>query len=104
MYRREFRKKGMTDETVTVRLETDGASDELDVSQTLVEMLREGDEDVPDVVGDLAMLGLAQQAHGAIHHSHGEVSDELKQAEQVTMDLFEERFGQTYAEMTGHDH
>jgi hypothetical protein len=94
----------MADDTVTVQLEVGDDSDELEVSETLVEMLREGDEGVPDVVADLAMLGLAQQAHGAIHHSHGEVSEELKDAESVTMDLFEERFGETYAEMTGHDH
>ena len=94
----------MADDTVTVELEAGQDSDELQVSETLVEMLREGEEGVPDVVGDLAMLGLAQQAHGAIHHSQGETSDELKQAEEVTMDLFEDRFGQTYAEMTGHDH
>jgi hypothetical protein len=94
----------MADDTVTVQLEAGDDSDELEVSETLVEMLREGDEGVPDVVADLAMLGLAQQAHGAIHHSHGEVNDELKQAEEVTMDLFEDRFGETYAEMTGHDH
>ena len=94
----------MADDTVTVQLEAGDDSDELEVSETLVEMLREGDEGVPDVVADLAMLGLAQQAHGAIHHSHGEVSEELKQAEEVTMDLFEDRFGETYAEMTGHDH
>jgi hypothetical protein len=59
---------------------------------------------VPDVVGDLAMLGLAQQAHGAVHHGHGEASEELERAESTTMELFEERFGESYAEMTGHDH
>jgi hypothetical protein len=94
----------MADQTVTVRLETDDASEELEVPLALVEMLGEDGEAVPDVIGDLAMLGLAQQAHGIVHHGHGEVSDELAAAEELTMDLFEERFGQSYGEMTGHDH
>jgi hypothetical protein len=94
----------MAQETVTVRLEAGDASDELDVPQTVVELLSEDGDDVTDVIGDLAMLGLAQQAHGIVHHSQGEVGDEIAEAEELTMDLFEERFGQSYAEMTGHDH
>jgi len=91
-------------ETATVRLETQGEQDELTVPLPIVEMLNEGDETVPSIVGDLAMLGLAQQAHGVVHHGHGEVDDELAEAEAVAMELFEERFGRSYAEMTGHDH
>ena len=94
----------MTDETVTVTLETDDASEEIEVSATLVDMLAEEDEAAPAVVGDLAVLGLAQQAHGVVHHGQGEVSDELADAEELTMELFEERFGQTYGEVTGHSH
>jgi len=94
----------MAEDTVTVRLETDEASDELAVPVALVDLLREDDESTPEVVGDIAMLGLAQQAHGAVHHGHGETSDELEAAEELTMELFEGRFGRTYAEMTGHSH
>ena len=94
----------MTDETVTVTLETGDSSDEIEVPVTLVEMLGEGDESVPSVVGDLAILGLAQQAHGVVHHGQGEVSPALEEAEELMMDLFEDRFGQTYAEVTGHGH
>ena len=94
----------MGEDTLTIRLETDDASDELTVPTVFVEMLSEEGESAPDVVGDLAMLALAQQAHGVVHHSHGEVSDELSAAEQLAMDLFEERFGQSFGEMTGHSH
>lgn len=94
----------MTDETVTVTLETAEATDEIDVSATLIDLLSEGDESAPTVVGDLAVLGLAQQAHGVVHHGQGETSEELAAAEELTMELFEERFGQSYAEVTGHSH
>lgn len=94
----------MAEDTVTVRLEIEDASDELTVPVALVDLLREGGESTPEVVGDIAMLGFAQQAHGIVHHSQGDVSDELAAAEELTMELFEERFGQSYAEMTGHSH
>jgi len=94
----------MAQETITVRLEADDSTDEIDVSTTLVEMLKEGEEGTAEVIGDLALLSLAQQAHGAVHHGHGEVSEELAAAEAVTMETFEERFGESFAEMTGHDH
>jgi hypothetical protein len=94
----------MANDTVTVELESADGSDELEVPATLVEVLSEGDEDTTAVIGDLAMLGLAQQAHGIVHHSQGDIDDELAAAEELTMDLFEERFGQSYEEVTGHQH
>ncbi|WP_135362810.1 DUF7545 family protein [Halosimplex halophilum] len=92
-------------ETVTLTLESDDATDELEVPATLVEMLAESeDESPPEVVGDIAMFGLAQRIHSAAHHSEGEPSDEVAETEQLTLDLFEERFGRSFAELTGHSH
>ena len=91
-------------DTVTVTLESDGDTDELTLPSALLERLRAEDEPDATVVGDMAMLALAQQAHGLVHHSHGNVSEELKAAEKQTLDLFEERFGRSFAEMTGHSH
>mgnify|MGYP000660487578 FL=1 len=91
-------------ETVTLTLETDETTDELEVPTTLIEMLAEGDESPPEVVGDIAMFGLAQRIHSATHHSEGEVSDEVAETEELTLDLFEERFGSSFAELTGHSH
>jgi hypothetical protein len=98
-------KEFMASDTVTVRLETDDdGSDAIEVPRAVVEMLGEADEDTTTVVGDLAMLGIAQQAHALVHHSHGETDAALEEAEELAMDLFEERFGQTYGEVTGHSH
>ena len=91
-------------ETVTVQIETAEDSDELTVPVALVEMFREGGESTPEVVGDIAMLGFAQQIHGAVHHGHGDPSDELEAVEEATLARFEERFGQSFGEMTGHSH
>ena len=94
----------MAEETVTVALESNEHSDEIEVPVALVDLLGEANESATTVVGDLAMLGLAQQIHGVVHHSQGDVDEELQAAEQLTLDLFEERFGRSFAELTGHDH
>jgi hypothetical protein len=94
----------MAPETTTVTIEVDGDSDEFTIPVTLTEALSEDDETSAEVVGNLALLGLAQQAHGIVHHSHGDVGEELEAAEEATLEEFEERFGQSFQEMTGHSH
>lgn len=94
----------MSDDAVTVQLEADGESDAIDVPRALLDVLSEGEEPPVTVVGDVAMLGIAQQAHGVVHHGHGDVDPAVESAESMVMDLFEERFGRSFGEMTGHDH
>jgi hypothetical protein len=94
----------MTD-TVTVEIESsDDGTDRIELPTALIEMLSEGEEDAATVVGDIAMFGCAQRIHGAIHHGQGEPSQEVQDVESETMELFEERFGATFEELTGHDH
>ena len=94
----------MPTESVTVTIETADASDEIDVPTALIDFLADGDESAATVVGDVAMLGIAQQAHGAVHHGQGDADQGIQDLEQLTLDLFEERFGASFAELTGHDH
>ncbi|GGN90574.1 MULTISPECIES: DUF7545 family protein [Haloarcula] len=95
----------MDSDTVTLTIEGDDATDELTVPSGLLDILREeADETDPQVVGDIAMFGLAQRIHGAVHHSQGEPDEEIAALEELTLDLFEERFGATFGELTGHDH
>jgi hypothetical protein len=91
-------------ETVTVTIEENGNADELTLPVGVVEMLAEEGDTVPQTVGDIALLGFAQQVHAHVHHSQGEPGEALQAIEEETMAQFEERFGATYAEMTGHDH
>lgn len=94
----------MAPETTTVSIEVDGESEEFPVPVTLTEALNDGDESRAEVVTNLAVLALAQQAHGMVHHGHGDAGEDLEAAEEAILDEFEERFGQSFAEMTGHSH
>jgi len=95
----------MATDTVTLTIEGEESSDELTVPSALLDILREKpDETDPQVVGDIAMFGLAQRIHGAVAHGQGEPDDEIVELEEQTLDLFEERFGASLAELTGHDH
>lgn len=92
-------------ETTTFTIETDdGETDEITLPAGLFDLLSEEGERPVDVFGDVAVLSAAQQIHGAVHHSQGDVDDEIAALEESTLDLFEERFGASFSEMTGHDH
>jgi hypothetical protein len=93
-----------TADTVTISLSSDAGDNEVNLPVDLVEMLAEGEESPAEVVGDLAMMGCAQRVHATIHHSQGEAPPEIVEMEGQMEELFEARFGQTYGEMTGHDH
>jgi hypothetical protein len=89
---------------VTIDISGPDGDDELTLPDSLLSMFAEGDESTAEVVGDLAMINAAQQIHAATAHGHGDPSEELLAVEDELMALFEERFGQTFGEMTGHDH
>lgn len=90
-------------ETVTYEIDGESETDSLTVPAGLLDVVAEGDQTGPEVLGDVAMLSLANRVHHLVHH--GEDTDpELEAIESATMDLFEQRFGVTFAEATGHSH
>ena len=94
----------MADNTVELTLSGPDGDDEPTLPAPLIDMFSEDDESAAEVVGDLAMINAAQQIHAATAHGQGEPSEELQAVESVLMGQFEERFGQTFGEMTGHQH
>jgi hypothetical protein len=95
----------MTDDvdTITITISADEASDEVELPARLVDLLAEGDQDAAETVGDITLLSFASRAHHIVHH--GQNSDEELEAQEARiMDLFEERFGVTFGEATGHQH
>lgn len=94
----------MTD-TITFTIDgDDGSTDELSVPPSVLELLAERDESPAETLGDLALLSCAQQIHALNHHSRGEPDEDIRTSADETMAVFEERFGMSFAEMTGHSH
>mgnify|MGYP006301162471 CR=1 FL=1 len=91
-------------ESYAVRIDADGDETELEVPEALVSALSEPDDSPADVVADVVVMSFAGRAHALLHHTEGEPADDLREAEAEMMDRFEERFGVTYAEATGHSH
>ena len=92
-------------ETISFTIDgTDDSTDEVTIPKALLDLLSEGEEPTAEIVGDLALFSCAQRVHAAIHHSQGTPDEELLAVEEETMELFEERFGQSFAELTGHAH
>lgn len=94
----------MAEDTTELTIDGPDGSDTLTIPDGLVDLLREDEEPAAAIVGDVALFGLAQRVHAAVHHAEGDVNEELEAAEETTMSLFEERFGVTYGEATGHSH
>ncbi|MFB6269734.1 MAG: hypothetical protein ABEH83_07305 [Halobacterium sp.] len=93
------------DETTFTIEDEDGNTDELTLPSGLVDLFsEEDDESEAQVVADIALMAFSQRAHMVVAHGGGEASEELQEIEEATLEKFEERFGQTFAEATGHQH
>ncbi|MFB6071507.1 MAG: hypothetical protein ABEJ88_00905 [Halobacterium sp.] len=94
----------MNDATFTIE-DPDGNTDELTLPAELVDLFaEEDDESDAQIVGDIALMAFAQRAHSVVHHTEGEADEHLQAIEEATLDQFEQRFGQTFGEATGHQH
>lgn len=94
-----------TDEAVTFQIDaSDESTDTFEVPAVLLDRLTTGDEPAAEVAADVSLMAFAGRAHALVHHAEGEVDAALEAAEEAVLDAFEERFGVTYAEATGHAH
>ena len=94
----------MATEDVTVTIEVEGDEDEVEIPAGLLDRLAEPEESRADVVGSIALMAFTGRAHALVHHAEDGSSEEVEDIEAVLLDRFEERFGMTYAEATGHSH
>jgi hypothetical protein len=86
----------MADDTVTLHIEGPNDEDDVTLPTEMLNLMREADESDAEIVGDLALFSCAQRIHATVHHAEGGDTEEYKQIEERTMDLFEERFGASF--------
>lgn len=94
----------MTD-SLTVTVDIDEETEEIELPADLVDLYREeADESDAQIVGDMLVMAFSERAHAIAHHGEGGDEETIQAIEDDMMELFEERFGMTYAEATGHSH
>ena len=92
-------------ETQTFTIEgPDGDTDDVELPTGLVDVLSEQGDEPSTVVADIACMAFAQRAHAIVHHSEGETPADLGAVADSMEDIFEDRFGVTFGEATGHQH
>jgi hypothetical protein len=79
-------------------------TDEFELPEGLVDILAEQGERPPTVVAEITLLAFVQRSHAMVHHTDDEVPGDLEAINQKAEKLFEERFGTSFGEATGHDH
>ena len=94
----------MTD-LLNVIVEIDGQGEEIDIPAGLVDLYREEEEETDEeIVADMLVMAFAERAHAIAHHGEGGDQERIQELETEMMEQFEERFGMTYGEATGHSH
>jgi len=91
-------------DSVSVTIDVDGEQEEIDLPSGLIDRLSEPGESPATVVADVAVMAFAGRAHALLHHTEGEPDEAMAEIEDDIMATFEDRFGVTYAEATGHAH
>ncbi|GAB6860018.1 hypothetical protein ACFR97_02775 [Haloplanus litoreus] len=92
-------------ETETYTIEgPDGDTDELELPEGLVDVLAEQGETPTTVVAEIALLSFVQRSHAMVHHAEGDAPADLEAINETAEELFEDRFGMTFGEATGHSH
>lgn len=91
-------------ETTTVEITVGDDHEELSLPAGALETFGAADQSPADVVGDLLVVSCTQRLHGIVAHGREDPGEELRELEADMRDHFEERFGATFAEVTGHSH
>ncbi|MFB6154222.1 MAG: hypothetical protein ABEJ27_08220 [Halodesulfurarchaeum sp.] len=95
----------MPNETLALTVEVEGQYEEIDLPSTLVDLFREEESETDaEIIADVLVMAFAERAHAFIHHDEGGDDEQLQAIESAMMERFEERFGMTYEEATGHSH
>jgi hypothetical protein len=92
-------------DSITVTVDTESGTDEITLPLDIVDLYREEpSENDAMIVADMVVMAFTERAHALAHHGEGEADVDMEAIEEEMLDAFEDRFGVTYAEATGHSH
>ena len=91
-------------ESTTVTIDVGDDHEEVTVPDGVLGLFGAENQTEAEVVGDLLVVSCAQRLHSLVAHGQEEPTEELQALETAMLDRFEERFGASFAELTGHSH
>lgn len=91
-------------EPTTVEIRIDDDHEELLLPEGVFDAFGTDGQPPAEAVGDLLVVSCTQRLHGVVAHSAEEPSKELQRLESAMRERFEERFGASFGEVTGHSH
>lgn len=94
----------MTSSRAVTITDTDGGEEQIELPDAVVDLLVEDEMSTAEGIADLVVFACAQRIHAVVHHAEGNPDEGLETAEAAMMERFEERFGASYGEITGHQH
>lgn len=95
----------MSTDNLSVQVETGGETDTIELPTDLVDLFREApDETDAEIIADVLVMSFAERVHAIVHHGQGRGDESIEGLETAMMDKFEDRFGMTFDEATGHSH
>lgn len=92
------------DASTTVTISTDDSEDTLELPAGIVDVFAGEDQSGAEAIGDLILVDMTHRLHGLVAHGEGTPEPELVDLEAAVQEQFEERFGASFAELTGHSH
>jgi len=90
-------------ETLTVE-GPDGEREAVELPAGMADVFADPGESAALVAADFLVHAFAQQGHALAHHSGDDVPDDVVALNDRMEELFEERFGFSMADATGHEH
>ena len=91
-------------EPTTIEVAIGDVADEVVLPAGVLDAFTAEGQSSAEAVGDVLTMSCTQRLHAAVAHSAGEPDDEIEQLESTMREQFEERFGASFAEVTGHHH
>lgn len=91
-------------DTSHVTIRVDDSEDSVELPEELFSLFTEEDQTPASAATDLMVLDYTHRLHAQVHHTEDEPDERIVELEADLRDRFEDRFGASFGELTGHQH